>query len=48
MIVTADLLYDGRTTAHNKNIVIQGGVIVDVTDKSVTGDVRGIVTPAFF
>lgn len=47
MIVTAELLYDGRTKAHNKNIVVQDGIIIDVTDKTSPGDVSGIVTPAF-
>jgi imidazolonepropionase-like amidohydrolase len=47
LVIRADQLYDGRSLQTNMTVVVAGRHITDVTDKPCSGDIRGIVTPAF-
>ena len=47
IIVKATLLHDGKTFSENKTVVIEDGLIADVTTKHIPADFEGIVTPAF-
>lgn len=46
-IIDAELLYDGRTKASSRSIVVQGNKIVEVSSRKYRSSVSGIVTPAF-
>lgn len=47
MVITAELLYDGRGKSTDRTIVVEGNRIVDVSKTKRKGSITGIVTPAF-
>lgn len=46
-IIGADLLYNGKTKASTRTIVVQDNKIVEISSKKYKSNVSGIVTPAF-
>jgi imidazolonepropionase-like amidohydrolase len=47
LIIRAGQLYDGRSLHTDRTVVVEGSHITEVTDKSGSWDLEGIVTPAF-
>jgi imidazolonepropionase-like amidohydrolase len=47
LIIRAGQLYDGRSLQSDRIVVVEGSHITEVTDKSGSWDLQGIVTPAF-
>lgn len=46
-IIKAKVLYDGKSRQIEKNIVLAGEKIKEITDKPLHCDIEGFVTPAF-
>ncbi len=47
LIIRADQLYDGRTLHTDVTVVVEDRHIIDITPKTYSSGIRGIVTPAF-
>ncbi|MBN1327295.1 MAG: amidohydrolase, partial [Candidatus Cloacimonetes bacterium] len=47
LIFKASILYDGINKSSDKYVIVEDGLITEITAKPVKADYTGILTPAF-
>jgi len=47
VVISAEILYDGRGSRENCTVVVEDGAVADITGRKMKADFTGFVTPAF-